>query len=236
MNSKLIQISSSLLLMCLCDAYSNEKNNNNVTRVIKSNRLLSEQENNEKLYVPQNPPFIRAYLTVPKKPMDVEPPSAYEDPQDYEYPVGDDEVFGEALQVYAIQLDNKGEKIAVPKNSPFIRAYLTAPRNPVNAEPLIPEGQAIITETPFRAPSPPPVTSKHRIRRRKPKPSFQNIPKISKIEKQLYPHANEIKKDAIHWDNFCLVMNAMDSDDSDLEDYLLSYSPKNERIFPKYEY
>ncbi|CAD2111296.1 leucyl aminopeptidase [Plasmodium vinckei petteri] len=53
MNSKLIQISLSLLLMCLCESYSNEKNNNNVISVIKSNRLLSEQENievGEKVY------------------------------------------------------------------------------------------------------------------------------------------------------------------------------------------
>ncbi|SBW38108.1 hypothetical protein PBNK65E_000493300, partial [Plasmodium berghei] len=47
MNYKLIQITSSLLLMCLCEAYSNEKNNNNGTIFTKSNRLLSEPENNE---------------------------------------------------------------------------------------------------------------------------------------------------------------------------------------------
>ncbi|CAD2100014.1 M17 leucyl aminopeptidase, putative [Plasmodium vinckei brucechwatti] len=47
MNPKLIQICLSLLLMCLCKGYSGKKNNNNVTRVIKSNRLLSELESNK---------------------------------------------------------------------------------------------------------------------------------------------------------------------------------------------
>ncbi|CAD2100018.1 erythrocyte membrane associated protein 2, putative [Plasmodium vinckei brucechwatti] len=89
---------------------------------------------------------------------------------------------------------------------------------------------------PFRAPSPPPVTSKRRIRRRKPKPAFQTVPKLSKIEKLLYPHANEIKEDVTNWNNFCLVMNAMDSDDSDLEDHLSSFSPENEIMFPKSAY
>ncbi|CAD2084094.1 haloacid dehalogenase-like hydrolase, putative [Plasmodium vinckei lentum] len=47
MNSKLIQISSSLLLMCLCEAYINEKNKNNGVMITKSNRLLYELEKNE---------------------------------------------------------------------------------------------------------------------------------------------------------------------------------------------
>ncbi|SCL82106.1 haloacid dehalogenase-like hydrolase, putative [Plasmodium chabaudi chabaudi] len=45
MNFKLIQISLSLLLMCLCKAHSNEKKNNNGVMITKSNRLLSELEN-----------------------------------------------------------------------------------------------------------------------------------------------------------------------------------------------
>ncbi|SCL95381.1 haloacid dehalogenase-like hydrolase, putative [Plasmodium chabaudi adami] len=47
MNSKLIQISLSLLLMCLCKAHSNEKKNNNGFMITKSNRLLSELENDK---------------------------------------------------------------------------------------------------------------------------------------------------------------------------------------------
>ncbi|SCL85872.1 haloacid dehalogenase-like hydrolase, putative [Plasmodium chabaudi adami] len=47
MNTKLIQISLSLLLMCLCEAHNNEKNNNDGTKIIKSNQLLSEPEINE---------------------------------------------------------------------------------------------------------------------------------------------------------------------------------------------
>ncbi|SCL93715.1 hypothetical protein PCHDS_000556100, partial [Plasmodium chabaudi adami] len=47
MNPKLIQISLSLLLMCLCGSYSNEKKNNNGFMIAKSNRLLSELENDE---------------------------------------------------------------------------------------------------------------------------------------------------------------------------------------------
>ncbi|SCL92226.1 haloacid dehalogenase-like hydrolase, putative [Plasmodium chabaudi chabaudi] len=47
MNLKLIQISLSLLLMCLCQGYSNEKNNNDETKIIKSNQLLYEPEINE---------------------------------------------------------------------------------------------------------------------------------------------------------------------------------------------
>ncbi|KEG00967.1 hypothetical protein YYE_04000 [Plasmodium vinckei vinckei] len=47
MNPKLIQMSSSLLLMCLCEAHSNEKKNNNGFMITKSNRFLSELENNE---------------------------------------------------------------------------------------------------------------------------------------------------------------------------------------------
>ncbi|CAD2105317.1 haloacid dehalogenase-like hydrolase, putative [Plasmodium vinckei] len=47
MNPKLIQISISLLLMCLCGSYSNEKKNNNGFMITKSNRFLSELENDE---------------------------------------------------------------------------------------------------------------------------------------------------------------------------------------------
>ncbi|SCL83023.1 haloacid dehalogenase-like hydrolase, putative [Plasmodium chabaudi adami] len=47
MNPKLIQISLSLLLMCLCGSYSNEKKNSNGVIITKSNRLLSELENDE---------------------------------------------------------------------------------------------------------------------------------------------------------------------------------------------
>ncbi|SCL90766.1 haloacid dehalogenase-like hydrolase, putative [Plasmodium chabaudi adami] len=47
MNPKLIQISLSLLLMCLCGSYSNEKKNNNGFMIAKSNRLLSELENDK---------------------------------------------------------------------------------------------------------------------------------------------------------------------------------------------
>ncbi|CAD2087196.1 haloacid dehalogenase-like hydrolase, putative [Plasmodium vinckei brucechwatti] len=47
MSPQLKQISSARLLNGLSEAHSNEKNNNIVTRVIKSNRLLSDQENNE---------------------------------------------------------------------------------------------------------------------------------------------------------------------------------------------
>ncbi|CAD2110945.1 hypothetical protein YYG_03273 [Plasmodium vinckei petteri] len=47
MNPKLIQISISLLLMCLCGSYSNEKKNNNGFMITESNRLLSELENDE---------------------------------------------------------------------------------------------------------------------------------------------------------------------------------------------
>ncbi|VTZ67877.1 haloacid dehalogenase-like hydrolase, putative [Plasmodium chabaudi chabaudi] len=47
MNPKLIQISLSLLLMCLCKAHSNEKKNINGVIITKSNRLLSELENDK---------------------------------------------------------------------------------------------------------------------------------------------------------------------------------------------
>ncbi|SCL90995.1 haloacid dehalogenase-like hydrolase, putative [Plasmodium chabaudi chabaudi] len=47
MNPKSIQISLSLLLMCLCGSYSNEKKNNNGFIITKSNRFLSELENDE---------------------------------------------------------------------------------------------------------------------------------------------------------------------------------------------
>ncbi|SCL94105.1 haloacid dehalogenase-like hydrolase, putative [Plasmodium chabaudi chabaudi] len=47
MNPKLIQISLSLLLMCLCGSYSNEKKNNDGFMIAKSNRLLSELGNDE---------------------------------------------------------------------------------------------------------------------------------------------------------------------------------------------
>ncbi|CAD2107807.1 haloacid dehalogenase-like hydrolase, putative [Plasmodium vinckei] len=47
MNPKLIQISISLLLICLCGSYSNEKKNNNGFMITESNRLLSELENDE---------------------------------------------------------------------------------------------------------------------------------------------------------------------------------------------
>ncbi|CAD2096442.1 haloacid dehalogenase-like hydrolase, putative [Plasmodium vinckei brucechwatti] len=47
MNPKLIQICLSLLLMCLCEAHSNEKNNKNRVMITESNRLLSEFEKNE---------------------------------------------------------------------------------------------------------------------------------------------------------------------------------------------
>ncbi|CAD2100147.1 erythrocyte membrane associated protein 2, putative [Plasmodium vinckei lentum] len=160
----------------------------------------------------------------------------YEDQQDYEFPVGDDEIFQEALDVYAIQLDKPKEKVLIPKNSPFVRAYLTVPKNPTNVGPPAPEDETIITELPFRSPSPPPVASKRRIRRRKPKPAFQQKPKLSKAEKELYPHANGIKKDVIRWNNYCLVLNAMDSDDSDLDDYLSNFSYKNNRKYPKSMY
>ncbi|SCL92688.1 haloacid dehalogenase-like hydrolase, putative [Plasmodium chabaudi chabaudi] len=47
MKRKLVQISLFFLLMCLCEAYSNEKKNKNGARIAKSNRLLSEIEENE---------------------------------------------------------------------------------------------------------------------------------------------------------------------------------------------
>ncbi|VEV56209.1 haloacid dehalogenase-like hydrolase, putative [Plasmodium vinckei vinckei] len=47
MNLKLIEISLSLLLMCLCEGHSNEKKNNNGFMITKSNRLLSELENDK---------------------------------------------------------------------------------------------------------------------------------------------------------------------------------------------
>ncbi|SCM08026.1 haloacid dehalogenase-like hydrolase, putative [Plasmodium chabaudi adami] len=46
MNPKLIETTSSRLLMGLSEAHSNEKNNNNGTKIIKSNRLASEPETN----------------------------------------------------------------------------------------------------------------------------------------------------------------------------------------------
>ncbi|CAD2083584.1 haloacid dehalogenase-like hydrolase, putative, fragment, partial [Plasmodium vinckei brucechwatti] len=47
MNPKLIQISLSFLLMCLCKAYVDEKKKNNEFMITKSNRFLSELENDE---------------------------------------------------------------------------------------------------------------------------------------------------------------------------------------------
>ncbi|CAD2097799.1 hypothetical protein YYG_04046 [Plasmodium vinckei petteri] len=78
MNPKLIQISLSLLLMCLCKAHSNDKNNNNGVVITKSNRLLSELENNEVgVEAYEDQPFYKDQPIYKEQPV-------YEDQSNYE--------------------------------------------------------------------------------------------------------------------------------------------------------
>ncbi|CXI70181.1 Plasmodium exported protein, unknown function [Plasmodium berghei] len=210
MNYKLIQITSSLLLMCLCEVYSNDKNNNNGTRITKSNRLLFEPEKNE--MGEEEVCEENVSSCDDQESINDDQESIYDDQPIYENQPNNEPV----VKMY-VSKDPVFEEIKVSTTPKLKMGRLGIPP---------PSERRQIIEMPFRSPTPPPVNLDYETKVTQPH-VFKRTSKMLYSSHCSYPNSKEVKSEIIDWDNFMSVIDHVVSTDPKLENYL-----KN-KVYPK---